>query len=75
MSHSPEPWAIALQGGEYTLRSVPPPRAFGDVVCSCYLRDNAEANARRICACVNACQGISTEELEEHGVVVDRPRA
>lgn len=22
------------------------------------------ANARRICACVNACEGISTEELE-----------
>ena len=28
-------------------------------------RDQAEANARRIVACVNACKGISTETLEQ----------
>jgi len=32
--------------------------------------DAAEANARRIVACVNACAGISTEALES-GIVAD----
>lgn len=27
------------------------------------------ANARRIVACVNACRGLSTDELEKHGLV------
>ena len=26
-------------------------------------------NARRIVACVNACRGLSTDELEQHGLV------
>ncbi|MHB1425442.1 MAG: hypothetical protein ACYC3I_19905, partial [Gemmataceae bacterium] len=30
--------------------------------------DDTSANARRICAAVNACEGISTEALE-HGIV------
>lgn len=30
---------------------------------------NPEANARRIAACVNACQGLSTEDLEQTGLV------
>jgi len=31
--------------------------------------DNAEANARRIVACVNACRGLPTKELEDIGLV------
>lgn len=35
----------------------------------CSLADDAESNARRIVACVNACRGLSTEQLE----CVDQP--
>jgi hypothetical protein len=45
----------------------------GEVIC--YLdnhyrsNEEAEANARRIVACVNACKGITTENLETRGVM------
>ena len=32
-------------------------------------KDEAEANARRIVACVNACEGIPTGVLEKQGMV------
>lgn len=31
--------------------------------------DMTEANARRIVACVNACRGLPTDELEQRGLV------
>lgn len=58
--HTPEPWEshehMVFQGehGGFSLRND---------------RNNAE-DARRIVACVNACRGIPTEELEQKGLVV-----
>ncbi len=62
IEHTPEPWhqcaepelgALILDGKQ---------RAIGD----CDGPPNAHENARRIVACVNACAGIPTEELEGH---------
>jgi hypothetical protein len=36
-------------------------------VVSCDLDDFGDANARRIVACVNACEGYSTDDLEHFG--------
>ena len=63
--HTPEPWVLSsddfvaaesdqLNNGEYIL--------------SCFGQDQA-ANARRIVACVNACRGLPTDELEQKGLV------
>jgi hypothetical protein len=63
MPHSPEPWkAFSLHITD----------AAGDTVISAnedYTSTmlQSERDIRRIVACVNACQGISTEELEVFG--------
>lgn len=36
------------------------------------LDESNESNARRIVACVNACAGISTEDLESGNVIIVR---
>ena len=59
--YSPEKWAIndvdnALIYSEETALNLA--RVFGE---------NKDANARRIVACVNACEGIDTESLEGAG--------
>lgn len=57
--HTPEPWKshehMVFQGehGGFSLRND---------------RNNAE-DARRIVACVNACRGLPTDELEQKGLV------
>lgn len=33
--------------------------------------ENAEANARRLAACWNACEGISTENLEDNAPIIE----
>jgi hypothetical protein len=62
-------------GGEGMSKHTPGPwKAYDD--CMFAMRDHtlyvidkaqSEANARRIVACVNACEGISTEALEHRG--------
>ena len=61
--HTPGPWVIGR----------PPPngeQTIGDknglmvAVATTGYGVNSEANARRIVACVNACAGITTEQLE-----------
>lgn len=56
--HTPEPWQIK--------------RIDGAVICAgdykiaeMWLRERTMPDARRIVACVNACAGISTKDLED----------
>jgi len=68
--HTPEPWRYVddstpadkeLGLGQYCIET-----ADGAFDVASLL--NSEADARRICAAVNACQGISTEALEQGAV-------
>jgi hypothetical protein len=67
--HTPEPWRIHRLNNGW-------PVITGDAHDIADLRYNGkglahvEANARRICAAVNACKGISTEALEQ-GIVAE----
>lgn len=58
--HTPEPWAadgcFVRQADRYWV--------VGTASYQCIRNGTADANARRIAACVNACQGIPTEALE-----------
>lgn len=68
--HTQEPWGLhgeARTSSIYTGK----PQAIGSTAhtepvafCFDYLMD-AQANARRIVACVNACEGIPTSILEQ----------
>jgi len=60
MTHTPEPWRTIKdhKGADYGVQ-------MGAAGGFALHRDaNAEANAHRIVACVNACAGISNENLE-----------
>lgn len=66
--HTPEPWEMVFRGDEGDLDI--------DAFVSNYWGDYVtlalnvgEANAHRIVACVNACAGIETEELEKRGLI------
>jgi hypothetical protein len=61
--HTSEPWI--LNHDEILFSENPL-----DVIAECHwesVDDNADANARRIVACVNACAGIPTELIEQGG--------
>ena len=70
--HSPEPWkAIEQAAPDWELSSSIRDKDDGTVVWPGAV---GLMDARRIVACVNACQHISTEALEEKGVVLkDKP--
>ncbi len=61
-AHTPEPWFVQPSDNPGGLLIKPIP---GQVVAQCDELPQMEANARRICAAVNACQGIRTEALEQ----------
>lgn len=69
--HTPEPWSVTVLFNDGGYRIIDKEY---DAVCDLYFRDNgkildhenAEANARRIVACVNALSSVSTEDLEKH---------
>lgn len=66
MKHTKTPWKISATGGLI----VPDNDNPISTICRGFGRDdddfpNWEANARRIVACVNACEGMKTEELEQ----------
>jgi hypothetical protein len=72
--HTPEPWKVITKG------TVPLIVHKGDirmpiaVVQEVYMsRAQRQANARRIVACINACKGWTTEELETGTVEVTQP--
>ena len=58
MSHTPEPWEVT--DSRYIRQSNGPRH----VVARATKMDGMEANARRIVACINACEGMDTESLE-----------
>ena len=67
-THAREPWEICSRGPLISIKTV-----FGSMgtpndllvpVAEMTAGEHAEANARRIVACVNACKGVSTEDLE-----------
>lgn len=76
MNHTETPWVLCQQDGAklaYTIFASSQLKAGWIEVAEwdSYVAlagglnsGNAEANARRIVACVNACEGISTENLE-----------
>jgi len=60
-AHTPEPWFVQPSDhpGGLLIKPIP-----GQVVAQCDQVPEMKANARRICAAVNACKGIGTEALE-----------
>mgnify|MGYP000119512417 FL=1 len=65
MEHTKEPWRVELSwitGSDGKRITCP-------TACMSRDDDENEANERRIVACVNACAGVATEELEQSGFV------
>lgn len=67
--HTKEPWAVSKakhMGGEYQIAVIAESRGDRSLVIHAEQgnEDQDDANARRIVACVNACAGIATHELE-----------
>lgn len=73
-SHTPEPWHYHM---DYSIWTIDAPDPTGQNPYGTYIAEidgqdvgrlisseQHEANARRLCAAVNACQGIPTEALE-----------
>lgn len=62
MNHTEEPWELE-KGKPWAIR---PARPSFDWIASVQVSNtpNWEENARRIVACVNACAGIPTEQME-----------
>jgi hypothetical protein len=58
MSHTPEPWEVT------DLRYIRQSNEPRHVVARASKMGGMEANARRIVACVNACAGFNTGQLE-----------
>ena len=68
--HTPEPWDIGVSADN----GLPCVDKVGSVfveICECWggvddkeETEQSQANARRIVACINACAGIPTHELE-----------
>ena len=68
MNHSPEPWVLFTEFGLINILD-----SKGKSVSFTNMPDSpVMANHRRIVACINACAGISSEELNAFGVVTDR---
>ena len=73
-SHTAEPWRVDPENWMSIIDAATPwPRG---LICQVNGKDRpeAEANARRMVACVNACAGIETEVLEtllEAGLTLD----
>lgn len=59
--HTPEPWRQYLWNGNTVSRHV---YGAGGETIALVMRSNGESDARRIVACVNACAGVSTGDLE-----------
>lgn len=66
MNHTPEPWNIDPQGTAIYVTFVD---GYENEILDCWTAgridvDMAKANARRIVACVNACKGLETDDIE-----------
>ena len=71
MKHTREPWVAekTLQGRNSSISN-----SRGKTIAIAYQNENIDgddlANAKRIAACVNACEGITNDALEE-GLIVE----
>lgn len=65
MEHTKEPWKTVFRGDDecFDIDAKGPDGWRGDVTIALNI---GKGNARRIVACVNACAGISTENLEDN---------
>lgn len=68
MKHTTEPWMAWKDGSDRDLFGPATNYTAGQCFHTPDI-DACEANARRIVACVNACAGVTTEELEQGGFV------
>ena len=71
MNHTPEPWRVELRNeplgdtGDYEgVVEILSGSAQRPIIQFWDESEESEANARRIVACVNACEGMDTESLE-----------
>lgn len=68
MDHTPEPWHVTLRTTIFSYQSHPVCPVSRDThtpdISDKKREAYAEANARRIVACVNACAGLPTDVLE-----------
>lgn len=66
MTHTPTPWKV---GSKY-VTDIYTTRAFNAIARTVDSQSDGEdeANAARIVACVNACEGVATEHLQIGGV-------
>lgn len=62
--HTPEPWKVQHPHAGQRGWEIADSSGLNQVS-----QDVTEANARRIVACVNACRGLPTDELEQKGLV------
>lgn len=63
--HTKEPWSQQYDdNGFYEIMGAPQ----GMIAFTCREGHTDEANARRIVACINALEGVSTEHLEKYGI-------
>lgn len=70
--HTPEPWVIWNGGDGIMMYGAREPKRGGVALMCCnelVSGRTAIANSRRIVACVNACRGLPTDELEQKGLV------
>lgn len=64
--HAPGPWNIYPNAhDDFVIRKMFPDGLESHSIARCH---SGAANARRIVACANACEGIDTEYLEKYGL-------
>jgi len=72
-AHTPAPWKVGrgsrIEAGGYIVADMTHRPVFSGPLAP-KPRPTAEADARRIVACINACEGIDTEALEVARVVI-----
>lgn len=70
MEHTKEPWRVWNHDGDWTIEARSPASGFMVDIANASF---SEPDARRIVACVNACEGSETELLEKIGADYSKP--
>lgn len=72
MKHYPEPWTVIEYENSISETSIKIVGSNNEIIADnepFYSMAIAECNARRIVACVNACNGLQTDALEQNGLI------
>lgn len=69
MSHTEEPWNFHTYDGITHITDSNNNLAIARLTSYGGVYGASEANARRIVACINACAGLSTDDIEKTGLV------